>query len=43
MRIDKIATGVVYRMDELSQNLLMFGILIVDIEKILKICQFFKT
>ena len=39
MRIDKIASGAEYRMDEQFQNLSIFEILIVfRIEKILKIC-----
>ena len=29
MKIDKIANGVEYRMDEQFQNLLIFGILII--------------
>ena len=43
MRIGKIANIEEYRMDKQFQNLLIFGISIVfQIEKILKICYFFK-
>ena len=39
MRMDKIARGVQYRMDEQFQNLLIFKILIVfQFEQILKTC-----
>ena len=43
MRIGKTASSAEYRMDKAFQNLLIFGISIVfQIEKILKICWFFK-
>ena len=43
MRIGEIASGVEYRMDELFQILLIFGILIdVQIEKILKFLKNFE-
>ena len=43
MRIGKIARGAEFCMDEQSQNFLIFGILVFfQIEKILKICLFFK-
>ena len=43
MRIGKIPSSAEYRMDEQFQNFLIFGILTVfEIEKILKICYFFK-
>ena len=43
MRIGKIASDAKYRMDKQFQNQLIFRILIViQIEKILKICCFFK-
>ena len=41
MRIDKIISGMEYRIDKQFQTLIIFGILIVfQIEKILKICYF---
>ena len=43
MRIGEIASIAEYRIDKQLQNLIIFGISIVfQIEKILKICQFFN-